>query len=577
MSCVAFTNKGGQCKRRSTVGCWCKQHGGALSDALWSKYMQPLQQRLASDRGYRGPHPVTTLPADFLFGGDHVYLEWTIISYINGGIRSYEDIKTRLQPAIVDFNKLIQKRVLSQGVSGQPWTNESNILNYCGLIGCTIKGRQRGGLEELLRKYEKHLQRDVSEEGRMEPFYDGETVRIYAPTTVQQSVYYGRGTTWCTAATKAANAFEEYFELGPMYIIIPKNPTHKGEKYQLHIHQTEDGPGDFMDETDTPVYKEQVLALYPELGGLPIAEHMQSRIWLKADDIEVFSDASLAGELGLSEDDYIFVRYGGTIYYCPNYAPTDLVLSGGSEITEALQTNILESLSQSIHKWVGSKRTLLSIVMSLLRIDMLPPNLSTSIQTDLAVALIATYSHENMERFLRMYPHARVTTDDTIYITPQVVLHEFDHYTAALEQLVSQKEDFFRLLMLPANGSLEWLASCVDKYGDLARVGLRTLLPMMLIKLPGEQAFVDILAFAKKYGVKFNRTDLMRPFSQALSGAEGGNWLKLYLLLRHVPESIPEVSPAQVMEIVKNVDRHSIPQEVKRDFLSLLRKKQQKQ
>jgi len=83
--------------------------------------------------------------------------------------------------------------------------------------------------------------------GNAKTVFEDSTVRIVVPQDEQAACYYGQGTQWCTAATRGTNYFDSYNRQGPLYILLPKNPTYVGEKYQLHF------PSDqFMDETDTP-------------------------------------------------------------------------------------------------------------------------------------------------------------------------------------------------------------------------------------------------------------------------------------------------------------------------------------
>jgi len=81
---------------------------------------------------------------------------------------------------------------------------------------------------------------------------------VVVPQDEAAACYYGRGTRWCTAATKGENYFVHYNKEGPLYIILPKNPSYKGEKYQLHIESKQ-----FMNEKDDPVSLAKLLD-YPK-------------------------------------------------------------------------------------------------------------------------------------------------------------------------------------------------------------------------------------------------------------------------------------------------------------------------
>jgi DNA ligase (NAD+) len=70
--------------------------------------------------------------------------------------------------------------------------------------------------------------------------YDGPEGRIIIPKTKEASCFLGKGTKWCTAATKD-NLFRYYNKLDSLYVIILKN----GTKFQFHLEA-----GQLMDEKD---------------------------------------------------------------------------------------------------------------------------------------------------------------------------------------------------------------------------------------------------------------------------------------------------------------------------------------
>jgi hypothetical protein len=70
-------------------------------------------------------------------------------------------------------------------------------------------------------------------------------VRIVVPEDQNAACYYGQGTRWCTASRTSTNYFGHYSKDGPLYILLPKQPKHDGEKYQLHFASEQ-----FMDEND---------------------------------------------------------------------------------------------------------------------------------------------------------------------------------------------------------------------------------------------------------------------------------------------------------------------------------------
>jgi len=113
-------------------------------------------------------------------------------------------------------------------------------------------------IDELLADAETEQKLD---KGKAEKIYEDGQVTVLIPTDQAGACKYGRNTKWCTAATKGHNHFEYYNGKGPLYILIPKNPSHEGEKYQLHFPK-----GEFTDERNERVALDYVLKQrFPEL------------------------------------------------------------------------------------------------------------------------------------------------------------------------------------------------------------------------------------------------------------------------------------------------------------------------
>ncbi len=71
------------------------------------------------------------------------------------------------------------------------------------------------------------------EKYKTEPIYKSQNIVIYKPTTENESKYHGQNTKWCTSGD-IDNAFDEYYDEGPLYI-IEKVDGLKTDKYQLHV------------------------------------------------------------------------------------------------------------------------------------------------------------------------------------------------------------------------------------------------------------------------------------------------------------------------------------------------------
>jgi hypothetical protein len=114
------------------------------------------------------------------------------------------------------------------------------------------------------------------EQGSASKVYEDGNVQVIVPHDEAASCRYGRGTRWCTAATKGQNYFDQYNRQGPLYILIPKNPKHEGEKYQLHFASSQ-----FMDEDDSPVSPTFIIEhRFPELKEFFLRNEPEIKNWI---------------------------------------------------------------------------------------------------------------------------------------------------------------------------------------------------------------------------------------------------------------------------------------------------------
>ena len=168
------------------------------------------------------------------------YTEWLVRRYIDGSIVRFEDVlstwadllheyhrlKTRrlLPPELMDINKFKTEQDLKQ--------LHKSVLDIFNSTDEKVEV-QKGESTEILNNSE---------------------VRIIIPEDQKAACYYGQGTRWCTAA-KNNNMFGGYSSHNhPLFILLPKNPTHDGEKYQVHLLENE-----WMDEEDTEVGAQEVI------------------------------------------------------------------------------------------------------------------------------------------------------------------------------------------------------------------------------------------------------------------------------------------------------------------------------
>jgi len=167
------------------------------------------------------------------------YTQAIVKMYASGGIKM-EDITSTLADYLVKFHKLKTKKMI------KPPYND--LMRYSNVQDFYKAVEQFPDVEE---KQENR--------GKADLVYNDAQLRIITPIDETSACYYGQGTRWCTAA-RNNNMFSHYNKRGPLYIIIPKQPQHTGEKYQFHFES-----GSFMDEQDSPIDVTKLADRYPQL------------------------------------------------------------------------------------------------------------------------------------------------------------------------------------------------------------------------------------------------------------------------------------------------------------------------
>lgn len=169
------------------------------------------------------------------------YTQWLVRTYVNTDIK-LEDIVSTTADALADFAKLKVKKALPP---------EYRDINR---IKTSVE------LEQIVADLADKL-RDVEEvaKGQSKQIYNGKTVRVVELFDTEAACYYGQGTRWCTSA-RNNNMFNAYIKDGPMFVVIPKQPRHVGEKYQLHPASKQ-----CKDETDITYKFSKLITDYPEL------------------------------------------------------------------------------------------------------------------------------------------------------------------------------------------------------------------------------------------------------------------------------------------------------------------------
>jgi hypothetical protein len=156
------------------------------------------------------------------------YTQWIAKMYIMGNT-PLEDIGSTLKEYLYKFAVLKRKKLI------KPPANDIN--RYSSFTQ----------FMDVMDEYELP-EDEIIDKGEATEVYEDATVRVVVPENQTAACYYGRGTRWCTAATKGSNYYSQYSRQGPLYILLPKSPAHPGERYQLHFPSEQ-----YMDESDSEV------------------------------------------------------------------------------------------------------------------------------------------------------------------------------------------------------------------------------------------------------------------------------------------------------------------------------------
>jgi Leucine-rich repeat (LRR) protein len=232
-------------------------------NTLWSRYKDQLLTRFLDDDSAKKYRNAELLPIEIINAdptNNKKYLQWITTSYLDGGIKKFEDMG-RVNTALKEYLHLLGKKLITN-------TAEQNINAFCGLYGCKQGKKEKIGLDEFLDRYEDKLKalRKKEEiqiaEHDVKKIFENYNLLIVQPLTEEASCKYGADTKWCTAARKN-NLFKNYSKMGSLYILIPKEPKYPKEKYQIHIEYDE-----AMNEKDTEVNYNYLTKRFPELKNI---------------------------------------------------------------------------------------------------------------------------------------------------------------------------------------------------------------------------------------------------------------------------------------------------------------------
>ena len=214
------------------------------------------------------------------------YTPWLARMYAKGGV-SIEDMNRNDLLRLFDVAK--KRRLIK---------TEHNDIN---------RFQRYQDFEDTMESVYKDLpdiEAEPDDKGKAKKVYDDSNVTVIIPEDEAAACRYGRGTRWCTAATKGKNYFDLYNQEGPLYILNPKNPTYEGEKYQLHFQSNQ-----YMNEDDEAMSLGFILGeRFPELLEFfqkTEPEYIKNRILFMPDE-ELQSMIDTVYELALPKAEKVF-------------------------------------------------------------------------------------------------------------------------------------------------------------------------------------------------------------------------------------------------------------------------------
>jgi hypothetical protein len=205
------------------------------------------------------------------------YMPWLARTYVKGET-FFEDVLSQVREYLSKFHILNQRRKIPAG--------RNDILRYSNF----------GDFMSVVDEYPDPEAPELKDKGEAEEIYQDQQVRVIMPYDQAAACYYGQGARWCTAATKGRNYFNDYAENTPLLIVIPQQPQHPGEKYQLWFDYS---------IGDLPVYNDDdYLEAYHDRGEDYIINNEQTGQFMNEKDQPV-SLKSLKARFGSSFDQMI--------------------------------------------------------------------------------------------------------------------------------------------------------------------------------------------------------------------------------------------------------------------------------
>jgi hypothetical protein len=176
------------------------------------------------------------------------YSQWITNMYCKGACK-VEDFG-RFNTALATFADLKKHKKL------KPEHRDINQMRSLQSLESAVDAYQE-------QKAEIEQPKEEPMKGDAKTIFNSSEIRVVQANDYDAAMYYGRGTKWCTAAN-SNNQAETYLKSGPLYVIIPKQPSYPREKYQFHFKHNQ-----FMNEMDIRVNLNALIHKYPDLRKVP--------------------------------------------------------------------------------------------------------------------------------------------------------------------------------------------------------------------------------------------------------------------------------------------------------------------
>ena len=150
------------------------------------------------------------------------YILWICREYSKDHIRLFEDLGSRIKPALVKYNRM--------RLNGKLLPNQRDILQYTAFQ-----------IEDLTKEFvvipdAKEKELEFYKTKRATLLYNDDQIKVVIPRTKAASIFFGINTKWCVSASKGENYFESYNKDGRLYFITIKKDN---KRFAIHFNRNQ--------------------------------------------------------------------------------------------------------------------------------------------------------------------------------------------------------------------------------------------------------------------------------------------------------------------------------------------------